>query len=124
MHKTEVENKDLKNKIEELHQNNIDNEAKISNLTLNIKELSSLKERREEDNKKLSEEVIELKNSLNSKELEYQKDLLNQERDLEKKFKIEMETEIEKLKAKYEAEIKELTMKNYKLEAQLENNKK
>lgn len=124
LHKIEVENKDLKNKIEELHQNNIDNEAKISNLTLNLKELSSLKERREEDNKQLSEEVIELRNALNSKELQYQKDLLNQERDLEKRFKIEMETEIEKLKAKYEDEIKELTMKNYKLEAQLESNKK
>lgn len=121
LHSVESENLELKHKLEELLEANRDNEAKISNLTLNLKEISSLKESREEDNRELSKEVTELKNSLNTKEIEHQKELITLERDLEKKFKVEIDAEIEKIKSKYEAEIKELTKKNYKLEAQLES---
>lgn len=120
LHSVETENSELKNKIEQLAKTNRDNEAKISNLSLNIDEISSLKEKIEQDNEQMKKEIVGLKDSINAKEVEHQKELLNLERKLEKEFRLAMETEIEKIKAKYEEEIKELTKKNYILEAKLE----
>lgn len=120
LHAIETENIELKHRIEQLTEINRDNEAKISNLSLNIKELSSFNERKEKENEEMRKEISGLKDLINNKELEHQKELLSLERSLEKEFKLIMESEIEKIKNKYEAEIKELVKKNYKLEAQLE----
>lgn len=121
LHNIEAENIELKYRIEQLSVINRDNEAKISNLNLNLNEISSFKEKGEKENKELKKAIETLKDFINDKEVEHQKELLKLERKLEKDFKLAMESEVEKIKAKYEAEIKELIKKNYKLEAKLEN---